>query len=166
MYKPAVIGMRAHCRLIGSEVVCFFVFLAPLWSRAKTQRHVTFDRILFCFFGTVKYLKMKHIANSQSSQPSAFMNHLMMLSNQTQVQTIFWNIRNLCFYKKKTKTNHNEMLCPSISSVPPCQLFNQKISMLLFAKERKGRGEGGLHNFHSIQVNCSTENTFIQIFKK
>ncbi|XP_075903106.1 adhesion G protein-coupled receptor D2 isoform X2 [Nelusetta ayraudi] len=37
-----------------------------------------------CRSSRERYLKMKHISNSQSSQPTAFMNHLMTLSNQTQ----------------------------------------------------------------------------------
>lgn len=44
-----------------------------------------FARMLFSVFATERYLAMKHLSNSQSSQPTAFMNHLMTLSNQTQV---------------------------------------------------------------------------------
>lgn len=36
-------------------------------------------------FGTERYLKMKQMNDAQSSQPSAFMNHLMKLSNKSQV---------------------------------------------------------------------------------
>lgn len=36
-------------------------------------------------FGTERYLKMKQMSDSQSSQPTAFMSQLMKLSNQSQV---------------------------------------------------------------------------------
>ncbi|XP_034547013.1 adhesion G-protein coupled receptor D2 [Notolabrus celidotus] len=38
-----------------------------------------------CRSSRERYLKMKQMSDSQSSQPSAFMNHLMKLSNKTQV---------------------------------------------------------------------------------
>lgn len=102
MYKSAVSGIRADR---SRSEMSLWMRVKSLYTSLKTssERHGIFmlhDPRECCFvFGTERYLKMKHISNSQSSQPTAFMNHLMTLSNQTQVQTIYHNtfrIRHLC----------------------------------------------------------------------
>ncbi|XP_041644185.1 adhesion G-protein coupled receptor D2 [Cheilinus undulatus] len=52
----------------------------PLFDPTDCSDHLPF----ICRSSRERYLKMKQMSESQSSQPSAFMNHLMKLSNKTQ----------------------------------------------------------------------------------
>ncbi|KAM3867756.1 adhesion G protein-coupled receptor D2 [Diretmus argenteus] len=53
----------------------------PLFGEADCSEPLPF----ICRSSRDRYLKMKELSDSQSSQPSAFMEHLMKLSNKTQV---------------------------------------------------------------------------------
>ncbi|KAF7648627.1 hypothetical protein LDENG_00153720 [Lucifuga dentata] len=55
--------------------------LLPLFGLADCWHPLPF----ICRSSTERYWKMKQLSESQSSQPSAFMNHLMKLSNKSQL---------------------------------------------------------------------------------
>ncbi|XP_054628908.1 adhesion G-protein coupled receptor D2 isoform X3 [Dunckerocampus dactyliophorus] len=54
------------------------------WNLGHVISHPSVKEVQALLFCPERYLKMKQISDSQSSQPTAFMNHLMKLSNNSQ----------------------------------------------------------------------------------
>ncbi|KAM7392103.1 hypothetical protein PAMP_022738 [Pampus punctatissimus] len=55
------------------------------WSLDHLISHPVIKKVQALLFCPERYLKMKQMSDAQSSQPSAFMNHVMKLSNNSQV---------------------------------------------------------------------------------
>ncbi|KAI3372756.1 hypothetical protein L3Q82_022716 [Scortum barcoo] len=73
-------AMHQQMELQGCRTLQGWSDQLPLFSLADCSDPLPF----ICRSNRERYLKMKQMTDSQNSQPTAFMNHLMKLSNQTQ----------------------------------------------------------------------------------
>ncbi|KAM9858188.1 adhesion G protein-coupled receptor D2 [Aulostomus maculatus] len=77
LFCPAV---HQQMELQGCRMLQSWSDQLPVFSMADCSMPLPF----ICISSRERYLKMKQISDSQSSKPTAFMNHLMKLSNKSQ----------------------------------------------------------------------------------